>query len=456
MTTNEGGSIAEEVYVRNVVDRVDTFGTVFLGLTVGCTRCHDHKYDTLTMGDYYSLFAFFNSLDGKAMDDNRKDPPPVLRAPTSEQRRQMAELDLRMEELQAKLQGDMPDVDRQQQAWEREFAALVSAQTETGSDDAGAESNVRNANMLVMSDWHSVGPFGAPVRYLRNRKHGPEGSPIDLKATFKLATGDEVGWRRRPEWVDGKVHNDLSGEPAANLLYRSIQTAVAQQVEASLGSDDGIKVYLNGKEILKNFVARGAAPDQEKITLELQPGVNHLLLKIINISGQSGFYFAVASDQPVAPSDLVEVVQTPINLRTAEQRKAMRTYFRNKLAQSDKLEKLQDELAASREQRAAVDRAVGATLIWREMAEPRPAFMLLRGQYDQRGDRVERQTPAALPPMASELPRNRLGLAQWLLAPENPLVARVAVNRFWQQVFGVGLVETSDDFGSQGTPPSHP
>ena len=453
VTTNEGGSIAEEVYVRNVVDRVDTFGTVFLGLTVGCSRCHDHKFDPLTMDDYYSLFAYFNSLDGKAMDDNRKDPPPVLRAPTAEQRRQLAELEADAARLESQLSAEMPELDQRQLAWERELAALAQSASSESDAIVGKEGG---SHQLVLGTWYSVGPFTGPVRYLKNRNFGPEGSEVDLQKQYKLSTGQQASWQQRPEWNDGQVHNDLPGAPAANYLYRTIQSAGAQQVELSLGSDDGIKVYLNGKAILENFAARGAAPDQEKLKLDLRAGANHLLIKIINFSGASGFYFAVTSDQPITPGSLVEIVQTPAPQRTPKQREALRSYFRNSVSDSQEVVALRNELAAIRERRAAVDREVGATLIWRERSEPRPAFVLLRGEYDQRDKQVERCTPSALPPMAEDLSKDRLGLAKWLVSPDHPLTARVAVNRWWQQLFGVGLVKTADDFGSQGEAPSHP
>ena len=111
--------IAEEVYVRNTVDRVDTFGTVFLGMTVGCARCHDHKYDPITQKDYYSLFAFFNNLDGPPLDGNKKTPPPVMKVPTAEQGRQMAKLDREIQALMARIEGPSPELDAAQAEWER-------------------------------------------------------------------------------------------------------------------------------------------------------------------------------------------------------------------------------------------------------------------------------------------------------------------------------------------------
>jgi hypothetical protein len=454
VTTNEGGSIAEEVYVRNVVDRVETFGTVMLGLTIGCTRCHDHKYDPLTMADFYSLFAYFNSLDGNEMDDNREDPAPVIRAPTAEQTARLAELDEQIAAFEKQLAADWPELDAQQQAWEAQFQRSPDESGELAqADDAGPPGN---PGYLAISDWHWVGPFATNERYLKSQKQGPEGKRINLDDKFKLSTGEEIGWLRRPDWVDGQVHADLKGDTGANFLFRTITVDRPQELELSLGSDDGILVYLNGKQQLKNFVSRAPAADQEKLVLKLKRGENRLLVKILNFQGASGFYFAAKTDLPIMPPDVLAAAQLQSNARTAEQQVLIRQYFRSTAAQSAELDKVRTELAAARAARAEADRDVATTLIFRELATPKPSFILNRGEYDQHGPQVERRTPAALPPMDPAAPNNRLGLAQWVISAENPLPSRVAVNRFWQQLFGVGLVKTADDFGAQGERPSHP
>jgi hypothetical protein len=443
VTTNEGGSIVEEVEVRNVVDRVETFGTVVLGLTIGCARCHDHKYDAISMRDFYSLYAYFNSLDGNPMDENREDHAPVLRAPTAEQKAKLAELDAQIAAAEARLAGDWAELDSMQVEWERQFGGPADAATPPLK------------GYLAVSEWHWVGPFGDAARYLKSRRHGPEGKRVALEQTFKLATGEEAGWLKRPEWVDGVVHNDLPGQSSANFLYRTITVDRPQSLEVSLGSDDGVRVYLNEKEVLKNIVERPAAPDQEKVTLKLRRGENRLLIKIINFAGASGFYFAAKSELPTMPPVVLAALRLPASERSPEQGAAIRQFYRNGVAQSAELDRLRTELTAARETRAKIDAEVATTLIWRETETPQPAFILTRGEYDQRGEPVERRPPAALPAMDDAWPNNRLGLAKWSVTANNPLTARVAVNRYWQQVFGIGLVKTAEDFGSQGEPPSH-
>ncbi len=287
VTTNEAGSIEEEVYVRNVVDRVVTTGTVFMGMTFECTRCHDHKYDPLTMKDFYSLFAFFNSLDAPAKDGNLARHGPYETYLLPEGRRSIQTLR-----------------DRVGLA-ESEIAAL--------------------------------------------RKSTVEGS--------------EYG-----EWIDNRT----------------------QEVENS------------------------------SVLVEIGP---------------------ILAVDPKA--------------RTGEQNELLLTYFLNHHepkagALSDKLTSVQKSLDTE------MKKWSGTTLVWRDRKEPRSSYILTRGEYDKKGDLIEQATPAMFPPMPEDAPKNRLGFAQWLVSREHPLTARVIVNRLWQQIFGIGIVKTSEDFGSQGEPPSHP
>ena len=445
VSTSEGGSIKEEVYVRNVIDRVVTTSTVFMGLTFECTRCHDHKFDPLTMKDFYSFFAYFNSIDGEPLDGNRKEHAPVLRLPSDIQTEKIEKFDQEIALLDKKTKGPWTEVDQAQTEWEAELTATKEDADE--KDENGA---------LVLNDWYSVGPFSDVRLYLLPRKHGPEGKPIDLKASYKTSTEETVTWKRRTSWKDGVVHSDLTGDTAANFLYRVIESPKEQVVKVSLGSDDGIKVYLNEKELLSKDVSRGAAADQEMVDLALKKGRNELLLKIANYGGNTGFYFALVDGLSTVPKEILEIVAITPDSREPKQIDQLRGHFRSKVSDFPELVAANDALKTLRESRAAVDRDIPLTLIWKERKEPRKSFMLTRGEYDQKGDEVTRQTPAVLPPLPEGASNDRLGLALWLTDSSHPLTARVAVNRFWQQFFGIGLVKTSEDFGSQGDPPSHP
>ncbi|MBX6316438.1 MAG: DUF1553 domain-containing protein, partial [Isosphaeraceae bacterium] len=165
-----------------------------------------------------------------------------------------------------------------------------------------------------------------------------------------------------------------------------------------------------------------------------------------------------ASGGALLPKPIQQIIQLDRSKRTSEQKKQLLDYFiENAYAKTRPLfEPLHQKLAEVEKQRAALDKEIPTTLVSFERKEPRPAYILKRGEYDQKGEKVERQTPAFLPPMPEGAPRDRLGFAQWLVAPNHPLTARVAVNRFWQQFFGTGIVKTAEDFGLQGEPPSHP
>jgi mono/diheme cytochrome c family protein len=298
VTTNEGGTIEEEFYVRNVVDEVSTTGTVFLGLTVGCARCHDHKYDPVRQKDFYQLFAFFNSIDGSPLDGNAARYPPVARVAASEQLAALAKAEQKVAALQ------------------KQIAAEV-----------------------------------AKVKL--------EDKPQGKETTDSLAT-----WLRVQEAASGK----------------------------------GL------------------------------------------------------------PKPIQEIVKLDKSKRTDAQRKQLREYFiENAYAQTrSTFAPLHQQLAAAEKERDRIDKLIPTTLIFKERSQPKPSYILKRGEYDQKGEPVGRDTPAFLPPLPEKGPRTRLGLAQWLVGRDNPLTARVAVNHFWQQCFGTGIVKTAEDFGSQGEPPSHP
>ena len=442
VTTNEGGSINEEVYVNNVVDRVTTVGTVFLGLTLECTRCHNHKYDPLIMEDFYSMFGFFNSLEANAMDGNKKDHAPVVRVPSRGQRERLEELDRKTASLIAKLADPWPEVDALQRDWEQTLNQAPDADNKT--------------DRILLGEWYSVGPFSENRRYLNKKKQGPEGKPVNLQQQFTLVTGEKITWQRRTDWSDGTLHKDFKGNFAANFFYRTITSPRAQTVTVHFGSDDGYKIYLNEKENSHKDVVRPVEANQDELKLELKEGENHLLVKLMNFGGETGYYFQIDPQIETFPSELYLAAQRDTTKRTPEQTEQARDLFRNRISDYPPLVELRQQIADTRKNRGDVDRAIPTTLVWRELEKPRPTFLLVRGEYSQRGKELSRRTPGLLPAMPKELPNNRLGLAQWLLDPGHPLTARVTVNRFWQQLFGTGLVKTAEDFGSQGEPPSHP
>ncbi len=432
MITHEGGTILEEYRTAYVVDRVRTTSQAFLGLTVGCAQCHDHKYDPISQREYYELFAYFNTITDRGNDGNGGvNSVPYIPVYSAAQDEERLALEAQLEERGAALLAPDAELDAAQRAWE-------------------ATERTRDAERVqpTLGEWHQIGPFGASSGdEAFTTAYGPE-AEIDLDAAY----GDEeLRWQTPTDLEDGTAHA-LSGGNSAWYFHRQIVSTSDDAIELSLGSDDSIRMWFNGELLLDENVQRGVAPDQEIVSVPLRPGANDLLVKIVNYGGPGGVYFDVARAGP--PERIVEIVATPREERTDEERLELKEYYRSTASE---LADLRAEIASLEERQTALEgEAVTTAMVMDEMMEPRDTYVLERGAYDQRGESVSPGTPSCLPPLPADAPPNRLGFAQWLVDPEHPLTARVAVNGFWAQVFGTGLVKTSEDFGTRGELPSHP
>ena len=314
--------------------------------------------------------------------------------------------------------------------------------------------STRDVGALDLGTWHSVGPFFAKTAdEAFATDYGPEAVPLDLAAVV----GTDARWRERPEWIDGQEHL-FEGANAAMYAARRITAPTARRLRLALGSDDALKVWLNGELQHENNTRRPLAPGQDRVDLELPPGENQLLLKVVNAGGGFGFHFEVELEDAFnVPLDMARAVSLAATERDEADVALLRGAYRREAWPEYGAH--EERLAALRSERAAVEAEVPRTMITRDRETPRPTHVLIRGQYDQKGAEVQPGVPAILPPLAPAEPErgaNRLDLARWLVDPDHPLTARVTVNRFWQQVFGIGLVETAEDFGTRGAWPSHP
>jgi hypothetical protein len=434
LLNGEGGAIEEEQ--RNVIifDRVDVTATAWLGLTMACAQCHDHKYDPLTRKDYYRLFAYFNNVPetGKPPlggqyniadpwvyvgDPGQRAREPELLAGIESARRRGRELE------------DSSETRAAQGAWER--AALE-----------------KSGGKATLTPWKAVGPFEvASFDAAYATAFEPE-KAIDLTRTYE---GGKLKWVEHAEWVDGKAHS-LTGNFAATYLYRTLEADRPMPVTLSFGSDDAIKVWLNGEPVLANKLIRVVAPDQEKATVDLRAGKNELLVKVVNGGGGYAFYFRVA--EMGLPDDVAKILKVAPETRTEDQSRRLRAYFVASYPPAP--------LRAARQRTAALERdlkdlrdTLPRVMVMSD-ARPRQTHVLERGNYLMPREAVEPGTPASLPGANPPAPRNRLGLARWLVSADNPLTARVQVNRAWQLFFGAGIVKTSENLGTQGEPPTHP
>ncbi|MFN7587152.1 MAG: DUF1549 and DUF1553 domain-containing protein [Planctomycetota bacterium] len=252
MTNTEGGTDDEEFRVAAVVDRVDTTMSVWMGSTLGCAQCHDHKYDPFAQREFFQLFAFFDQTE----DHDQPDDAPVLRVPTVAQQARAKVLELELADARAAL------------------AAATAA-----------------APQLAVSTWQRLGPIeGRDLRHVHDERFAPERDGVQLDAEQ-----DGQRWQPHPEYRDGVVHT-WSGDRSAFYLQRTIAAPHAGTLQVQLGSDDALVVWWNGAEVLRRFVARGAQPGQEQLELPLREGRNDLLLKVSNGSGPGGFCCELVAD----------------------------------------------------------------------------------------------------------------------------------------------------------------
>jgi hypothetical protein len=304
------------------------------------------------------------------------------------------------------------------------------------------------------SRWYVVGPF--PGDKEQNRVYEPvygpeEGDRLDFARNFGF--GNQY-WRFDVNLADDKLNTLADGR---NVTYvgRYIYCPTPRTLDVSLGSDDGFKLYLNGVEVASRVIERGLAADQDKATLQLRAGANTVVMKICNTGGAAGFYYKPAPDSAKLAGDLVAAV-LPESARHDELKSRFDRAWR--VAYLPRYREALGGFEAANKRKAEVDAAAPRTMVMKELAKPRETFVLTRGVYDKPDPArpAHRAVPKALGTLPESAPGNRLGLAQWLLAPENPLTSRVAVNRLTELVFGTGLVRTSQDFGLQGEWPSHP
>tara|TARA_R110002072_G_scaffold303121_1_gene494520 strand:+ start:36711 stop:39794 length:3084 start_codon:yes stop_codon:yes gene_type:complete len=469
VTTSEGGSIAEEVHIRNVVDRVVTTGTVFLGMTFDCTRCHDHKYDPFTQRDFYSMSAFFNSIDGNPLDGNKKDHAPVIKVLTSEEKGRIAELtqkaaDVRDEILlqlaeykyvepetptEAKLpeptefvwiEDSVPEGGRAQGGWE--FV------TKPKPVFSGEKSSTRTATGLSQ---HFFDQAKAPLKiadgdvffcYVYLDEKNP---PKEIMLQF-----NDGSWDHRAYWGSDSIDWGKKDSPSRFSKGELPEKGKWVRLEVSV-AEVGLKA---------GAMINGWAFTQFDGTVFWDKA------GIVSKADQTPIYDSllvwerdqIAAKAASLPADIRPIVMLDVAKRNDAQQKQLRDYFVENVCSTTRsiFDPLHKSIADAETKITDIQNAAATTLVFREKKEPQPAHILNRGEYDQKKDEVPRAVPAILPPLPQGVPANRLGLARWLTSREHPLMARVTVNRFWQQLFGTGLVKTSEDFGSQGEPASHP
>ncbi len=473
VTTGEGGSIDAEFIFRYAVDRASTTAQAWLGLTAGCAVCHDHKYDPISTKEFYSLYSFFHSSADPAMDGNALLTQPVMKVKPGGYDEKMkafadseAALAKEIDEKAATLAyqdpaeaNPKPPVTEVEQIWfEDAFpeGAQVGASGHTTtfveSPVFSGKKSLKRGGPAMAQDYYQAGaqPLTVPpeAKFFLHVYLDPADPPEEIMIQFH-----SDGWKHRAVWGQ-----DIIEFGAKNTTERHVAgslPALGQWVKLEV---DGNRMGLaSGTALLGYaFTVHGGTAwfDNMGVTGRTDPASDPALSLAAWRKAQAG------KDTAGAPGDLNGwLKEGPDKPRTPEELKRLRDFYLRTACAATRpaFAPLQASLAAAQKERTDYDATVPSTFVWKDMAQPRESFIMTRGQYDKPGEKVEPGTPAILPPLKKAAARaTRLDLARWLTAPENPLTARVTVNRLWQQLFSTGLVKTSHDFGTQGALPSHP
>ncbi len=479
VTTSEGGSIAEEWVYRYAVDRTTTAVEVWMGLTAGCAVCHDHKFDPISAKDYYSMYSFFHSAADPAMDGNKIDTPPILKLTTPGDEKRLTELESKIKGVDARIAAVVAGLNYTDPATLNQTPSGTKTETIWFEDDfpkgttpgvagdairwttrgggevfSGNRALIRTAVNTVAQDYWSGGAtFTVPANgtifvytYL-----DPANLPGAIMVQFHVG-----GWKHRAIWgAEDKIGFGTAGtfeKVAMGPLPKAGEWVRLEIPASKLGLKAGAKVdgyaftqYGGTVSWDRLGIAAETNPAKDpawswKIWLEQNQGKRNDLL-------------------PDALRDLVRG-KKPAEWSEAEGKKIKDFWLANLYAGArDKITPLDGEKAPFVAEKDKIEKDTPITFVMADLPEARESFVMERGQYDKPGEKVGRGVPSFLPPLPAkptDRDYNRLDLANWLVSGTHPLTARVTVNRFWQQFFGVGLVKTSMDFGSQGEPPSHP
>ncbi len=496
ITTSEGGAIDEEYLVLYARDRTETTSQVFLGLTTGCAVCHDHKFDQISQKDFYSLSAFFNNTTQKAMDGNVKNTPPVIVVPAAMDRSRWEALPELKKTGEAKIQKRKDSAQGEFNDWVAKaspeiftkdapkekpvFRALLDDELKPAIKLEFRETN-QNLTLATNAAWKD-GVLAAKA-YAVNTATVPkiaDAGDFEKDQAFSASVwvhptqGDGTIVARMDEPPDfrGWDFRLEGGKPAMHLIHKwpedAIRVVGKKPVEMNRwthvcltydGSKKaaGVKFYIDGM-LQKSDVATDKLTNTTRTTVPFTIGQRHTTSPLEKAALQDVRLYGKA----LAPAEIKALglglqlgymVSVPAEKRTKEQKENL---YGTWLSRFDKEYKSATKaLAKLNEEETAIKTRGTVAHVMSERSEAAKAFVLSRGEYDKRKDEVHPATPASFPPMAADLPRNRLGLAKWLVSPENPLMARVTVNRFWQEIFGTGIVRTTGDLGVSGEMPSH-
>ena len=496
-TTDEGGAIAEEYRVEYAVDRVKTTSMVWLGLTMECAQCHDHKYDPISQQEYYQFYGYFNQAADPGMQTRSGNTAPTADVPNYQKHAELAAIRQELRRTTADLTARRRAVEPEFRAWvpvaESDNVTRASPPSDLLAhfqlDDAKGEKVTNTVDPDRPGKIHGSGEWtaGKLAGALRcdNKSYVDLGDVADFERTAPFSYGGwlkptgEAGGAAIARMSDKEGHRgfDLllsAGQIQVHLIHKWPENAIKVASTEKLANDRwqhvmvtydgssqarGVKIYVDGA-LWGGTAERDNLTDSIRTDVPLYLGRRNPGSPFLGELDDIRLYAReLTADETTTLADQTGI--EPILAKSQAERtegeiESLRGYF---LTHQDKLyAQLEIELAEMKAREAAAAKPRGNVMVMGDVAEPRMTYILGRGNYaSPLKDRpVELGVPAALPPLPADAPANRLGLARWLVAPEHPLTARVAVNRYWMMLFGTGLVQSAEDFGSQGEWPSHP
>jgi uncharacterized protein DUF1553/uncharacterized protein DUF1549/concanavalin A-like lectin/glucanase superfamily protein/cytochrome c len=497
---DEGGIIAEEWRVEGVIDRAETTGAVWLGLTVGCCRCHDHKFDPITQKDFYSFCGFFNNVNEEGVGptgptDKGINVPPVLKLATPEQTKTLDELAAKLNASKAHLAELEKGAPQLMAAWEQDQqhraspAGLVASfrldgdVRGTAADGKAIGAEFHDGSGATTQPSFDQGISGQKaIKFDGKGAALDAGQAVDFESTDAFSYGARVNiHRQETASILSKMDDtagfrgfDLfldNGKLTVHIIHKWSEDAIKVVSDAPIPKDKwvsllatydgtkkaaGVKLYLDGALQPVHF-------EQDHLTATIKTPVPLLIGKRPTSSPFTGkvadvvFFNRVLTPQEAAEVAFGPEVRSILAIapeqRSAAQKKQLEDDFH---AGSPEIAQAKGEIASTTASIDEVNKQVADTMVMEDQPAKRENFVLIRGQYDKHGEVVPTGVPAVFGQLAADQPSNRLGLARWIMDPANPLTGRVLANRLWEKYFGTGLVKTSENMGTQSEPPSHP
>jgi hypothetical protein len=496
-TTDEGGAIAEEYRVEYCVDRVKTTSTVWLGLTMECAQCHDHKYDPISTQDYYRFYAFFNASSDTGMQTRKGNSSPTVPIPNPENQARLPIADQQLTDIKKRIEAIESECEPAFAEW------LEQQETISEGGNPGLDERVVHVP-LMEGTGNSVADSVRPDRkyeihgtaqWVKSRydwgltfdgsNYVDLGNVGDFERTDSFSYGgwvkpvkaggqgallarmdDANGYRGYDLLVsDGPISVHLINTWPTNAIKvttkKNLKANQWQHVMATYDGSSkakGIKIYVDGElwdwKIEQNGLKETIKTEKSLLIASRHPG-SRLKASVdeVQVFGRVLEPAEVESLSKAVPIDALLAIEA--ESRSDDQHQAIKRYYLS--TQNDEYIAGDKKLVSLTQQVERLRKPLTTVMIMGDMTKPRDTFILNRGAYDSPTDqKVEAGTPAVLPPLDSDAPRNRLGLAQWLFRDDHPLTARVAANRYWQMFFGVGLITTPENLGAQGEFPSHP